>query len=399
MNSNFTVFPHGWFTRLLESLDTRGAKILVVSPYLMLAPLEEVYEKVRFDSRRIRVLSRLSEKDIGCGATSLNAIEFCQEKGIEYGVLDNIHAKAYIVTRPSGKITAFVGSGNLTERGTGCEKNGIANRELAVRVVDGEEALAVSEAMERWWKTALNNPATSLLHSSEWMAARRADLLMQKQLDDLTRGLVTVTLTTRAGAIQHRFNPKMLVPGHDELRIWQELTKTGLPLLTGKDLDELRSLVVGVQTEFQKLTQKTSWGSVMLAGNINALEMRVMKVQERIRKRWNGIAGDDPVRKLEMRLRRHLGREIDVLLTDGTGSGVKHRREFWTEVRSDLHKITDNGHIPIWVSVAFQNLVPLHAMPDQIESLKDARTNLLRPRKKPAAIVEPELRFQDEVKQ
>jgi len=399
MDSNFTVFPHGWFTRLLHSLDASGTKILIVSPYLGLTPLKKVYKAVECNNRRIRVLSRLSEKDIADGATSFDAIEFCQKNGIEYGVLENIHAKAYIVTRPLRKVTAFVGSGNLTDRGTGCDKKGIINQELAVRVVDGDEASAVSEAMEKWWKTGLNNPATSLLHSSEWMAARRAGLMMQKQLDYLTQGLVTVTLTTRAGAIQHRFNPKMLVSGHDDLSIWQELTKTGLPLLKGKDLEDLRNLVVGVQAEFQKLTQQTPWGSVMRAGDVDALEMRIRKIQERVERRWYNIVGNDPVGKLEMRLRRHLGREIDVLLKDGTGSGTKRRQEFWDEVRSDLHRITDNGHIPIWASVAFQNLVPLHARADQIDSLADARTKLFHPREKTSAIVEPELRFQDEDEQ
>jgi len=110
---------------LVEKLIDCQNEIIICSPFIKLKALEWISKKIKKDIN-VKIISRLSVKDIFEGASDFEICQFTIDKGWKIGLLKNLHAKIYI----TDKKNILIGSNNLTLSGLGIEKEG--NAELGI---------------------------------------------------------------------------------------------------------------------------------------------------------------------------------------------------------------------------------------------------------------------------
>ena len=95
-----------------EVSSTKHGRILFISPYITTSTLIELAKQIS-DERHVVVLTSWDEMNLLQGSSNLDLYPFCDSRGWELKILNNLHAKAYAV-EPS---VLFIGSANLTRRG------------------------------------------------------------------------------------------------------------------------------------------------------------------------------------------------------------------------------------------------------------------------------------------
>tara|TARA_B110001452_G_scaffold78339_1_gene63876 strand:- start:55 stop:993 length:939 start_codon:yes stop_codon:yes gene_type:complete len=95
-----------------EISSTKHGRILFISPYITTSTLIELAKQIS-DERHVVVVTSWDEMNLLQGSSNLDLYPFCDSRGWDLKILNNLHAKAYAV-EPS---VLFIGSANLTRRG------------------------------------------------------------------------------------------------------------------------------------------------------------------------------------------------------------------------------------------------------------------------------------------
>ena len=95
-----------------EISSTKHGRILFISPYITTSTLIELAKQIP-NERHVVVVTSWDEMNLLQGSSNLDLYPFCDSRGWELKILNNLHAKAYAV-EPS---VLFIGSANLTRRG------------------------------------------------------------------------------------------------------------------------------------------------------------------------------------------------------------------------------------------------------------------------------------------
>jgi hypothetical protein len=95
-----------------EVSSTKHGRILFISPYITTSTLIELAKQIP-DERHVVVVTSWDEMNLLQGSSNLDIYPFCDSRGWELKILNNLHAKAYAV-EPD---VLFIGSANLTRRG------------------------------------------------------------------------------------------------------------------------------------------------------------------------------------------------------------------------------------------------------------------------------------------
>lgn len=108
-----TLISSELFELISEEVSlTKHGRILFISPYITTSTLIELAKKIP-DERHVVVVTSWDEMNLLQGSSNLDLYPFCDSRGWELKILNNLHAKAYAV-EPS---VLFIGSANLTRRG------------------------------------------------------------------------------------------------------------------------------------------------------------------------------------------------------------------------------------------------------------------------------------------
>ena len=108
-----TVISSELFELISEGISsTDHGRILLISPYITTSTLIELAKQIP-DERHVVVVTSWDEMNLLQGSSNLDLYPFCDSRGWELKILNNLHAKAYAV-EPS---VLFIGSANLTRRG------------------------------------------------------------------------------------------------------------------------------------------------------------------------------------------------------------------------------------------------------------------------------------------
>ena len=110
---------------LVEKLLDCQNEITVFSPFIKLKALEWLTKNIK-KGINVKIISRLSVKDIFNKSSDFEICQFAIDKGWKIGLIKNLHAKIYITDNKN----ILIGSNNLTLSGLGIEKEG--NVELAI---------------------------------------------------------------------------------------------------------------------------------------------------------------------------------------------------------------------------------------------------------------------------
>ena len=94
-----------------EISSTKHGRILFISPYITTSTLIEFAKQIPYE-RHVVVVTSWDEMNLLQGSSNLDLYPFCDSRGWELKILNNLHAKAYAV-EPS---VLFIVSANLTRR-------------------------------------------------------------------------------------------------------------------------------------------------------------------------------------------------------------------------------------------------------------------------------------------
>ena len=97
---------------ILESEFNKCQQITLVSAYVTLPAIEWLVKNVS-SSVDVRLVSRLSPRDLLAKSSDFKALELALANGFKLGMLENLHAKLYLLDDRR----IFVGSANFTTNG------------------------------------------------------------------------------------------------------------------------------------------------------------------------------------------------------------------------------------------------------------------------------------------
>ncbi len=99
----------------IENLSRCENEIIVCSAFIKLKGIEWFYQYIKNKDVKCRVVSRWDKGDLLSKVSDLEVYEFCKEKGWSFEILENLHAKFYLMDNKD----LISGSLNLTSRGIG----------------------------------------------------------------------------------------------------------------------------------------------------------------------------------------------------------------------------------------------------------------------------------------
>ena len=124
--NNRTILDTVSFRKTLEkNLLKAENEVVIFSPFIKLKALEWLFYKIKRNVS-VKIISRLSVIDILQKATDFEICQFALNKGWEIGLINNLHAKLYMID--TNKV--LIGSNNLTPKGLGLGFDG--NEELSI---------------------------------------------------------------------------------------------------------------------------------------------------------------------------------------------------------------------------------------------------------------------------
>ena len=99
----------------IENLNRCENEIIVCSAFIKLKGIEWFYEHIKNKDAKCRVISRWDKGDLLSKVSDLEVYEFCKKRGWSFEILENLHAKFYLMDNKD----LISGSLNLTSRGIG----------------------------------------------------------------------------------------------------------------------------------------------------------------------------------------------------------------------------------------------------------------------------------------
>lgn len=111
-------------------------EVVIISAYITSPAIDWMKSIIDTDPDiKVKVVARVSPKDIAAGSTDLNALRECLSKNWDVYALSNLHAKIYLID--TNKL--YVGSSNFTSNGL--KIYGEGNLEAMVEIVPGAKDL------------------------------------------------------------------------------------------------------------------------------------------------------------------------------------------------------------------------------------------------------------------
>ena len=107
-----------------DSLNKCNKEIIVCSAFIKLSGIKWFFENIKNKNVNCRVISRWDREDLLKKVSDIEVYEFCKEKGWKFEIIENLHAKFYLMD----KTDLISGSLNLTAKGMGLVP--ISNKEF-----------------------------------------------------------------------------------------------------------------------------------------------------------------------------------------------------------------------------------------------------------------------------
>lgn len=120
---------------ILEEEFKLSKRAILISAYITRPPVEWLVNDFSFIAN-VQIIARLSPHDFHVGASSIDAVRLAIEKGIKVGMVDDLHAKAYVLDDRR----IFVGSANFTT--SGLNLFGSGNLEAVVEAEASQENMS-----------------------------------------------------------------------------------------------------------------------------------------------------------------------------------------------------------------------------------------------------------------
>lgn len=117
------------FRNLLgNSLENAKEEIVILSAFVKIKGINWLVDKVSKQKINCTIISKWDHSDIAQGASDLECYEICKEKGWQFKVLKNLHAKIMLIDKEE----LFIGSPNLTAKGMSLTP--VPNKEMGVKL-------------------------------------------------------------------------------------------------------------------------------------------------------------------------------------------------------------------------------------------------------------------------
>ena len=117
------------FRNLLgESLDKAKEQIIILSAFVKIKGINWLVDKISKEKISCTIISKWDDSDIAQGASDLECYEICKQKGWQFKVLKNLHAKIMLIDKKE----LFIGSPNLTAKGMSLTP--VPNKEMGVKL-------------------------------------------------------------------------------------------------------------------------------------------------------------------------------------------------------------------------------------------------------------------------
>lgn len=126
-------------TELLEQLLPSCTNLTIISAFMTQPATRWLGQLTSENNPKVRLIGRFTPIDFARGASDLNALRDCINKGYQVKALLNLHAKIYQIDND----TIFNGSANLTGKGLALVNNG--NLESCSKVIACEQSKAFIE--------------------------------------------------------------------------------------------------------------------------------------------------------------------------------------------------------------------------------------------------------------
>ena len=107
-----------------DSLNKCNKEIIVCSAFIKMSGIKWFFENIKNKNVNCRVISRWDREDLLKKVSDIEVYEFCKEKGWKFEIIENLHAKFYLMD----KTDLISGSLNLTAKGMGLVP--ISNKEF-----------------------------------------------------------------------------------------------------------------------------------------------------------------------------------------------------------------------------------------------------------------------------
>jgi len=148
-----------------ELRSLHNAEIVLASAYAKTAALRELEQVIATDNS-VRILVRWKPNDLICGASDLECFSLARERGWQFIVRQDLHAKVYL----AGDRGIFLGSANLTRSGFSL---GIFGNEEAVVCVDASPGNL--SFIERLFDGGAEISQELFLRIEQWLLPRMAE--------------------------------------------------------------------------------------------------------------------------------------------------------------------------------------------------------------------------------
>ena len=117
------------FRNLLgQSLEKAKDEVIILSAFVKIRGINWLVDKISEKKIKCTIISKWDKSDLAQGASDLECYEICKQKGWQFKILKNLHAKIMLIDNSD----LFIGSPNLT--GKGMSLTPVPNKEMGVKL-------------------------------------------------------------------------------------------------------------------------------------------------------------------------------------------------------------------------------------------------------------------------
>ena len=126
------------FRNLLgQSLYNAKEEIIILSAFVKIKGVNWLVDNISKENIDCTIISKWDHNDIAQGGSDLECYEICKQKGWQFKVLKNLHAKIMLIDKKE----LFIGSPNLTAKGMSLTP--VPNKEMGVKLEANEDDIRI----------------------------------------------------------------------------------------------------------------------------------------------------------------------------------------------------------------------------------------------------------------